>query len=352
MLHEFVTENRAEIIERCRAKISSRPAPLPTDVELEAGVPLFLDQLVKTLRAAQHSTEEMIKSAKLHGVELLDRGFTIAQVVHDYGGICQTITELAIEKAAPITNTEFKTLNLCLDDSIAEAVTAFAGLRDYKGTERLGLVAHELRNLLSTALLSFDVLKSGKVGIGGSTGAVLGRSLTGLRKLVERELAEVRIGSGSHHLEPVVICEFIAEVEVAAAMEASTHQLQLSVPVVPRDVIVDADRQILASVVANLLQNAFKCTPAGGLVALRVRITDQRVLIDVEDQCGGLPAGKAAELFRSFEQRNANRTGLGLGLSVCLRGAEVNHGTIRVADHPGTGCTFTVDLPRATPPAR
>lgn len=352
MLHEFVTANRLEIIARCRARIASRPAPRPTDVEIEHGVPLFLDQLADRLRLALTANEVAGNSAPLkesaakHGNELLQSGFTIAQVVRDYGGVCQTITELAVEKAAPITAREFQTLNLCLDDGIAEAVTEYGRLREHEGTERMGHLAHELRNLLNSAFLAFDVLKSGSVGMGGSTGAVLARSLAGLRRLVDRELAEVRLSAGVHHRETVVVREFIEDVEVAAMLDANARGLDFSVVSVANDVTVHADRQILASVVANLLQNAFKFTPSGGHVALRVQATADRVLIKVEDQCGGLPPGKAEELFRPFDQRGADRTGLGLGLAMCHHGAQVNDGEIHVHNRPGTGCDFTLDLPR------
>lgn len=118
---------------------------------------------------------------------------------------------------------------------------------------------------------------------------------------------------------------------------------------VAKDVIVHADRQILASVVANLLQNAFKFTCRQGHVSLSARAIDARVLIDVEDECGGLPPGKAEELFRPLEQRGDDRTGLGLGLTICDRGARVNNGQVHVLNKPGTGCVFTLDLPRQQP---
>lgn len=346
MLHEFVTANRAEIITRCRARVAERPAPRATAVELEHGVPLFLDQLADTLRLALEPNPAIGKSAAKHGHELLHGGFTIAQVVRDYGDICQTITALAVEKAAPITVEEFRMLNLCLDDAIAGAVTEYGTLRAHEGTERLGHLAHELRNLLSSAVLAFDVLKAGSVGVGGSTGAVLARSLTGLRDLIDRELAEVRLGAGVHHRETVVVRDFIEDVEVAATMDANARGLHFSVTSVPKDVTVHADRQILTSVVANLLQNAFKFTRAGGHVSLRAHATAKRVLIDVEDQCGGLPPGRSEELFRPFEQRGIDRTGLGLGLAICHHGVRLNDGEIHVVNQPGTGCVFTVDLPR------
>lgn len=349
MLHEFITAHRAEIIARCRAQIAGRPAPRPTDVELEYGVPLFLDQLVDTLRLALNPNVAIGQSAAKHANELRRRGFTVAQVVHDYGGICQAITELAVAKAALITTEEFQILNLSLDNAIAGAVTEYAGLRDNEATEKLGYLAHELRNLLNSAFLSFDALKSGRVGIGGSTGAVLARSLVGLRNLIDRELAEVRLGVGVHHRESVVVCEFLEDVEVGAMMDATAQGLQLSVTSLPKDVTVAADRQILTSVVGNLLQNAFKFTRPGGQIALRAVATDDRVRIDIEDQCGGLPSGKAEELFRPFEQQGTDRTGLGLGLAICRRGARVNGGEIVVLNRPGHGCTFTVDLPRQAP---
>ena len=71
----------------------------------------------------------------------------------------------------------------------------------------------------------------------------------------------------------------------------------------------------------------------------------------MEDECGGLPPGKAEDLFRPFEQRGADKTGLGLGLSISMKGVRANGGEIRVRNLPGKGCTFTVDLPRAAPQA-
>ncbi len=142
-----------------------RPA---TDVELEFGVPLFLDQLTETLKLALDDNPAIGLSATRHGHELLHRGFTVAQVVRDYGGICQAITELAAEKEAPIATHEFQTLHRCLDDAIAGAVTEHGRLREHEGTERMGRLAHELRNLLNSSFLAYEMLKMGTVSIGGT----------------------------------------------------------------------------------------------------------------------------------------------------------------------------------------
>ena len=121
-------------------------------------------------------------------------------MVHDYGDVCQAVTELAVERKATITAEEFHTLNLSLDVAMAEAVTEYSRQQQDSisrdEVERRGQLAHELRNKVHTALLSLQMLKTGKVGIGGSTGAVLTRSLIGLRDLIEQDLSQVRLEAG------------------------------------------------------------------------------------------------------------------------------------------------------------
>jgi signal transduction histidine kinase len=369
VLHDFIVANREEIIERARQRVRERTASKSSEARLEHGVPLFLSQLADALRpvsspSALHLVtaqddqlpyKQIGSSAGLHGHELLENGFTVAQVVHGYGDVCQIVTELATEKNAAITSQDFHIFNRCLDDAIAGAVTAYGDQRErdlaYEGTERLGVLAHELRNMLSTAVLSFDVMKKGLVGLGGSTSAVHARSLAGLRGLVERSLAEVRLEAGMPRLERVSLVEFMEEIEVNAALQAEGHGLHLTVNHADGDAAIDADKQLLASAVLNLLQNAFKFSRAKGEVTLATRATADRVFIDVSDECGGLPPGKAEELFRPFTRRSTDSSGLGLGLAIALSAARANSGDLHVRDVPGKGCVFTIDLPRRPPPA-
>jgi signal transduction histidine kinase len=132
---------------------------------------------------------------------------------------------------------------------------------------------------------------------------------------------------------------------VAAQLEADTRGCSLTVAPVEEGLVLEADRQMLASAVANLLQNAFKFGGAHRHVWLRAYAEADRALIEVEDECGGLPHGMADTAFRPFEQRGADRTGLGLGLSIARRGIEASGGALRARDLPGIGCVFIIDLP-------
>jgi signal transduction histidine kinase len=297
---------------------------------------------------------EMGESASRQGGVLMGLGFSIAQVVQGYGDICQAITELAVALEAPITADEFRTLNRCLDEVIAEAVTEFAHQRDRsvatQNTERLGVFAHELRNLLNNALLAFEALKTGTIGIASNTGQMLGRSLLGLRDLIDGSLVEVRLEARANRRERVQLAEFMDQVGLAASMNAQAEHHELVVePFAAGDVTIDVDRQLLAAALGNLLQNAFKFSRPLGRVVLRTDATTvpDRVLIEIEDECGGLPPDFNTDLFQPFHQRGFNRSGLGLGLVIAREGVLANGGTVRVRDLPGKGCVFTVDLPQA-----
>jgi signal transduction histidine kinase len=360
MLYEFITTHREEIIARCRAKVATRSMPFPSETEINHGVPMFLDQLVELLRSGA-GTVAIDKSAGQHGHDLFLKEFTISQVVHDYGDVCQTVTGLAVETNAPISMEEFRTLNRCLDEAIASAVTIY--VRDTQQTqatqatlhdnEQLGFLVHELRNLVNTAIVAFEVLQSGNVGVGGSTAAVMSRSLLGLRDLIASSVDAVRSTQAAlGNRKQVLVSRFIEEIGSASTLEASHRGLTFVVSPVQDDLMIFVEQQVVTAVIGNLIQNAFKFTHAHSTVTLAVRASAERVLIDVQDECGGLPGeGADNELPASFEQRGADRSGLGIGLTFSRWATEASGGRLYARSQPGTGCIFTLDLPRFTVPA-
>jgi hypothetical protein len=214
MLHEFVTANRTELIVRCRDKVARRLSPADSPLALDHGVPLFLQQLVETLRFEQGdphpaafeverspAATDIGRAATVHGAELLRLGYTVDQVVHDYGDVCQAVTELAVEHNKLIAAAEFRTLNRCLDNAIAEAVTTFGRAHQVLINEqaevsqqRLTVFTVEYQRLVGIALQAFDAIRTGNVGVRGSTGTLLFHTLEDLCSLADRTLLEIRRG--------------------------------------------------------------------------------------------------------------------------------------------------------------
>ncbi len=211
MLHEFLTANRVDLIARCREKVARRLKRPDIPSATAHGVPLFLQQLADTLRLEQSAagrksgktgpiTLEISRAASLHGAELLRQGYSIDQVVRDYGDVCQAVTELAVEQKALITADEFRTLNRCLDDAIADAVTAFGDARQVSARDevedlhkRLDTFAEEQSRLLDIAIHSVAAIRTGSVGMAGATGTLLSHTLAELHSLAERSLPEIRV---------------------------------------------------------------------------------------------------------------------------------------------------------------
>ena len=208
MLHQFLISNRTKLITRCKNKAAKRFTPSVQLAPLEHGVPLFLQQLVDTLRLEKTkppgeiiepiptpAPTEIGRAAAVHGAEMLDLGYTIDQVVHDYGDVCQAVTELAGEEDECITAEEFCTLNRCLDDAIADAVTSFGHARQASIKNHAVTLEHhfrifldEQRRLVDIAIHSYSAIKTGAVGPTGATGTLLLHALEELRSLNDRTL--------------------------------------------------------------------------------------------------------------------------------------------------------------------
>jgi len=189
MMNEFLANNRADLIARCIEKVAKRPKRAATPQQLKNGIPMFIDQLTRTLAAEQNNEDgislqisgpsggdisklsEMGLTAAAHGKALLHLGYSVDQVVHDYGDLCQAITDLAFERDAPFSIDEYRTLNRCLDNAIADAVSEFSAQRDaaikvqqgLHENEQLGFLMHELRNALGTASLAVTAMTMGNL---------------------------------------------------------------------------------------------------------------------------------------------------------------------------------------------
>jgi signal transduction histidine kinase len=381
-LVEFLKANEKIVLASIEEMSSALAGVRPASDLPRRGLPIFFKQLIHILehapaepeksavdedgmvRAANAGDEpaiaasagrpydvEVARSAGAFGKELQLLGYTLSHVVHAYGAICQSITQIAIAKEAVISNEEFRELNRCLDTAIAGAVTGFhaesAEGHNTRETEHLGFLAHELRNGLAIVNTSLRVIKNGTVGFGGSTGQVLDRALKQLQELIDRSLAEVRLRVDPKvHKESIPFHQLIDQVVVAAEVETQLPRPRLELEIDPA-LQIEADQYLLFSALSNLVQNAIKYTCPGGTIRIRGRATGDQTIIEVEDECGGLTSATPEDLFKPFEQHHKNHEGLGLGLTIAQRAVALNDGHIAVENLPGRGCIFRISLPSA-----
>jgi signal transduction histidine kinase len=380
VLHEFLLVNRDDLIALCVAKVLLRQARVTVATSpgsrLVHGIPEFIDQLIETLKVEQTQSpmqsrrisggaggvhpvySDLSEAATLHGRELWRNAYTLDQVVHDYGDLCQAITELAYERKAAISVDEFRTLNRCLDNAIADAVTEFSYERDTAAAkielaahERRAIFAHELRDNLHAASLAFHAIKAGNVGANGATGAALERSLASMAALIARSIMDARAAAAMPpRSELLSLADFIAHAETVGSLEANERDIQFVVLPVDPSLAIEADRDLLMSSVLNLLNNAFKYTCHATAVTLSAYASAEHVFIEVSDNCGGLSPGSEQKMFLPFTQGTGDRSGLGLGLAISRRNVEAQSGTLTVRDIPGAGCVFTIKLPRRLVP--
>jgi len=378
MLYKFLQENQKEILALTEQKSRELAGILVSSDQLKKGLPVFYAQLITVLQleqsklgtfanqnamveAARASDEpalamasghpsdvELAKSAGVHGCELMELGYTLSHVVHAYGHMCQSITEIAEVKKYSFTPNEFHDLNRCLDVAIAGAVTQYQSLRDHKDmhreVEHIGMLAHELRNCLTNISISIQMIKSGVVGIGGSTAQLLDDDLKRLNEIIERSLTEVRLRVDPEvHAVSINLLQVVDQILVSAQIETRLKKQLLDIKIDP-SLTFKADLQLIHSALFNIVQNAIKFSRQGGKIELRGALHGEHIIIEVEDECGGL-SGNTVELFRPFVQQNENKQGLGLGLTIARRAIELNNGTLEVSNLLGKGCIFKITLP-------
>ncbi|MDL2356523.1 MAG: response regulator [Pseudomonadota bacterium] len=228
---------------------------------------------------------------------------------------------------------------------------------DRRKTEFLATLAHELRNPLAPLRSGLQVLRlsGGEPAAAARVLDVMERQLGHMVELVDDLLDIARITRGQVELKPALIdVQAVLDAAVEAAlpvMQEHCHQFR-AIPVAgPLTLMADATR--LTQVVSNLLNNAAKYTPRGGLVTLAARREQAEVLITVSDNGVGIAPASLEEVFGLFNQvgRELDRSqgGLGIGLSLVRSLVEQHGGSVAAhSEGAGHGSTFTVRVPLAS----
>jgi rfaE bifunctional protein nucleotidyltransferase chain/domain len=353
-LSDMLAVQRAAILERWARRVRREHAPEGlTQGELWEHLPRLLDGLGQALRepAGERPPEPGPGLATQHGLQRLRVGFDVGEVVREYGVLGETILETAAAAGVPPTREECETLLGFLNAGTAEAIEAYVARRDEDARraagEHVAFVAHELRNPLGAARVALSLLRRTSLAESSRPVEVLERSLTRLRDLIDNVLTAERLQAGvTVRRERLALGELLATAGKEVEPEAEDRTLRIECD--GDDALaIEGDRRLLFSAVTNLVRNAIKFSGSGGTVTLRGRRQGARVLIEVEDTCGGLPDKQAEQLFEPFVQAGSDRSGFGLGLSIVKQAVDAHGGAIRVRNLPGRGCVFVLELPPA-----
>jgi signal transduction histidine kinase len=345
-LHEFIRANRASILARISAKVSLG-SPIGTPPAAAAAVAVMLDEIVDALEHdGDHRDRPSSNPAHdLRGRELRRNGGEVDHIAHDYGAVCDCILSEALERSFAPSPREYQLLNLAVDDAISGAMKGYEessrAIQAECAAKDLAVAAHEIRNALHPARFGLGAILAGRVSVQSKTAAVVDRSLCRAVELAEGLLASVK----ERHVSPEHVRLPIADLLNDLASEATPERGILICVQASADVVLEADPKLLRSAIGNLLQNALKFTLDATTIVMRALAAADRVCVEVEDACGGLPPGAAEELFAPFVQRPNRRGGAGLGLSIVRDIAMAHGGEAHVRNLPGKGCVFWLDLP-------
>jgi signal transduction histidine kinase len=213
-------------------------------------------------------------------------------------------------------------------------------------------VSHDLRTPLAAVRAMAEALEDGLV----RDGADVARYVATIRSEVGRiselvddlfELSRIEAGALQLQLEHVAVEELISDALAHAAPIAEQREVRLEGRVLEPLPEIRLSEPHIFRVLINLLDNAFRHTPAGGRVSLEATVANEALLVAVVDECGGVAQEDLPRLFEPGFRGTSTRPsdhGSGLGLSIA-RGLVEAHGGTVVVTNENAGCRFTVSLP-------
>jgi heavy metal sensor kinase len=263
----------------------------------------------------------------------------------------ERITSRNLGERLPGTRTgdELERLSVALNRMIARLEESFLYVSRFTAD-----ASHELRTPL-TILRGELEAAAGQPHVALELRETIGSALEEterLSRIVESLMAISRLDAGEARMESGIL-------DLAELAASTTEQMRLLAE--DKDVAlrceseervgVEGDRARLKQVIVNLVDNAIKYTPAGGLVGMNVRASNGRAMLEVRDNGVGIPAEALPHIFERFyrvdKARSRQMGGSGLGLSIVKAIVEAHGGQIRVESLEGKGSRFLVDLPGA-----
>jgi signal transduction histidine kinase len=354
-LHEVLATRSDEVMARWHEVVRGTLAPesMP-QFELLDHLPEFLEEIIAALRedagAPPGPRPEVRSTASGHGEQRLRLGFSLDSVVREYGTMRDAIIATARAADAEVTFREMQIVFDCSIEGIARAVSQYSQQRDAEmlrhANEHFAFIAHELRNPLSSAMTAFHLLSSkGQLPTEGRAAGALQRGLQRTSELIDQTLMTARMASGIElRRQPTLLSALIKDVEIDSLSDAEAKNIEVRVAIAA-DQELSVDVRLVRSALGNLVRNAVKYSHTGEVVEVRGSVVNERVVVEIEDGCGGLAPGMVESAFAPFVRIDTKEGGFGLGLAIAKQAVDAHGGSIRIQNLPGKGCIFALEFP-------
>jgi signal transduction histidine kinase len=322
--------------------------------QLRDGIPDYLSAMVRLLKGgnlellAGHASSAWADVAREHGITRVRIGFDISQLIHEFVVLRRVISDVADRDLGLATAKSL--IGEIVEAAIAVAVKAYVDARDIEArrtqAESIAFLTHELRNPLTSALLTASRLRSQARPEDARLVETLERNLERLNELIDGVLLTQKLDAGQMEVTPsdVELGPLLDSALEAARKVAEAKRLAFHASYDP-GLTARLDPVLTRSAIANLVDNAVKYTDAG---EVDVEVLDRRdeILVNVRDTCSGLSAEELRTIFDPFKRGRSTQGGTGLGLAIARRAVEAQGGSIR-GESPGTtGCRFSITLPK------
>jgi signal transduction histidine kinase len=351
IISQFLHVHRAAVATRWYAKVRES---LPQGGDLTAiqtmdSMGIFLEEMIRSLRQdGRVATGNDV--AREHGRQRHGLGTGLPELVKEYGLCSESMVEIAHELGETLSADSQVALSRFLFLATAEAVDEYvmraAERQRQSGVDHLALIAQELTGPLSVVQLSLDVPRE---RLSDEATATLHLGLSRANQLLQREpgaAPEIVAPVPELQIQPLPLHVIVKEAMQHASAQASQRGVTLKSEIDPSQTVA-GDRSLLLSALSQLILNAAKCTKLGSVVTTRAKVAEGRLVVEVQDQCGGLDSQRIAVVFSAFRAQSSSSTApqRSVGLAVTAEAIEALSGTLNVANDVGVGCRFVLDLP-------
>ncbi len=361
-LAQLILDRQEALLATWRGLLKQLPSARHLDTPtLNDHIPGLLAELVAALQTPRDALMPQVQiggTPPAHGLQRLEDGFEIEEVVAEYNILRGCLHDLAFENQLDLQGAPFHVMNRVLDTAIGAAVQTYATQQALKVQQRreeyLAFVAHDLRTPLNAISLAARVLELELVDSERRVQPVrmlqtLNRNVHHLSALVDKVLeesinlqTETGVRLQRRHLDLWPLVEGLIHDLHPVAGTGSTQLINQ----VPVDLVIYADASLLRRIFQNLIANAIDYTPRGE-VTINARLLEAGAGVEcaVSDNGSGISEELLPRIFEKYESNPEQPGGFGLGLAIFKTFVDAHQGTVNVASREGEGSTFSFVLP-------